>query len=73
MNLTNIAEHRIKLLFKKSEGRATDSDLKHIDRLEDLMQKTKEDSLVLEEDKSFMEYAKRMIAALERKTIQSAN
>ena len=73
MNLTNIAEHRIKLLFKKSEGRATESDLKHIDRLEDLMQKTKEDSLVLEEDKSFMEYAKRMIAALERKTIQSAN
>jgi hypothetical protein len=73
MNLTNIAEHRIKLLFKKSEGRATESDLKHIDRLEGLMQKTKEDSLVLEEDKSFMEYAKRMIAALERKTIQSAN
>ena len=69
MNLTNIAEHRIKLLFKKSEGRATESDLKHIDRLEGLMQKTKEDSLVLEEDKSFMEYAKRMIAALERKSI----
>ncbi len=73
MNLTNIAEHRIKLLFKKSEGRATESDLKHVDRLEKLMQETKADSLTLEEDKSFMEYAKWMIAALESKSIQSAN
>ena len=73
MNLTNIAEHRIKLLFKKSEGRATESDLKHVDRLEKLMQETKADSLISEEDKSFMEYAKWMIAALESKSIQSAN
>ena len=73
MNLTNIAEHRIKLLFKKSEGRATESDLMHADRLEKLMQETKADSLALEEDKSFMEYAKCMIAALESKSIQSAN
>jgi hypothetical protein len=73
MNLTNIAEHRIKLLFKKSEGRATESDLKHVDRLEKLMQETKADSLTLEEDKSFMEYAKWMIAALESQSIQSAN
>ena len=70
MNLTNIAEHRIKLLFKKSEGRATESDLKHVYRLEKLMQETKADSLTLEEDKSFMEYAKWMIAALESKSIQ---
>jgi hypothetical protein len=73
MNLTNVAEHRIKLLFKKSEGRATESDLKHVDRLEKLMQEIKADSLTLEEDKSFMEYAKWMIAALESKSIQSAN
>ncbi len=73
MNLTNIAEHRIKLLFKKSEGRATESDLKHVDRLEKLMQETKADSLTLEEDKSFMEYAKWTISALESKSIQSAN
>ena len=73
MNLTNIAEHRIKLLFKKSEGRATESDLKHVDRLEKLMQETKANSLTLEEDKSLMEYAKWMIAALESKSIQSAN
>lgn len=73
MNLTNIAEHRIKLLFKKSEGMATESDLKHVDRLEKLMQETNPDSLTLEEDKSFMEYAKWMIAALEKKSIQSTN
>ena len=73
MNLTNIAEHRIRLLFKKLEGRATESDLKHIDRLETLMQKIKVDSVTSEEDKSFMEYAKSMIAALERRSIRSAN
>ena len=68
MNLTNIAEHRIKLLLKKSEGRASESDLMHIDRLEKLMQK-KADSITLEEDKSFMDYAKWMIAALEARSI----
>jgi hypothetical protein len=73
MNLTNIAEHRIKLLFKKSEGRATESDLKHIDRLENMMQKIEVYSVTLEVDKSFMEYAKSMIAALEGRSIQSAN
>ncbi len=73
MNLTNIAEHRIKLLFKKSEGMATENDLKHIDRLENLMQKTKTDSLTSEADKNFMEYAKRMIAVLESKSVQLAN
>ncbi len=70
MNLTNIAEHRIKLLFKKSEGRATESDLKHLDRLVKLIQKTKADSVTLEEDKRFMEYAKWMIDALEIKSIK---
>jgi len=73
MNLTNIAEHRIKLLFKKSEGKATESDLKHMDRLEKLMQETNVASVTLEEDKSFLEYAKWTIAALESKTIQSTN
>jgi hypothetical protein len=73
MNLTNIAEDRIKFLFKKSEGKASESDLKHIDRLENLMQKTKTDLVTLEEDKSFLEYAKWMIAALESKSIQTAD
>jgi len=70
MNPTNIAELRIKLLFKKSEGRAAESDLKHLDRLVKLIQKTKTGSVTLEEDKRFMEYAKWMIAALESKCIK---
>jgi hypothetical protein len=73
MNLTNIAEHKIKLLFKKSEGRATESDLKHAYRLEILMKKANSASVTLEEDKSFLEYAKWTIAALESKTIQSTS
>ena len=64
MNLTNIAEHRFKLRLKKSEGRATESDLKHAYRLEILMKKANADSVTLEEDKSFLEYAKWTIAAL---------
>ncbi len=70
MNPTKITELRIKLLFKKSEGRATESDLKYLDRLVKLIQKTKADSVTLEEDKRFMEYAKWMIAALESKCIK---
>ena len=70
MNPTNITELRIKLLFKKSEGRATESDLKHLDKLVKLIQKTKADSVTLEEDKRFMEYAKWMIDALEIKSIK---
>jgi len=73
MNLTNIAEHRIKLLLKKSEGRATESDLKHVARLENLIKRTNVDSVVLEKDKSFLEYAKWIIAALESRSIQSTN
>jgi len=37
------------------------------------MQKTKADSLTSEVDKSFMEYATRMIAVLESKSVQLAN
>ena len=73
MNLTNIAEHRIKLLLKKSEGKASESDLKHVARLEKLMKRTNVDSVVLEEDKRFLEYAKWIIAALESKSIPSTN
>ena len=73
MNLANIAEHRIKLLLKKSEGRATESDLKHVDRLEKLMRRTNSDSVILEEDKSFLEYAKWIISVLESKSIKPTN
>jgi len=41
MNLAKIAEDRVSLLFKKSEGKATEIDLKQLNKLANLMQKTK--------------------------------
>ena len=69
MNLAKIAEDRVSLLFKKSEGRATESDLKQLNKLAKLMQKTKVSPAVPEEDKRFLEYARKMIAALEDKSV----
>ena len=69
MNLAKIAEDRVSLLFKKSEGKATERDLKQLNKLADLMQKTKVSLAISEEDKRFLQYAKRMITALENKAI----
>jgi len=66
VNLTDVAEHRIRLLLKKSEGKATESDFKQLNRLAELMRTTSE-SVISEEDKKFLEYAEKMIAALESK------
>jgi len=71
MNLVKIAEDRVSLLFKKSEGKATKSDLKQLNKLADLMQKTKASLTISEEDKRFLQYAKRMITALENKAINT--
>lgn len=60
------------MIFRRPEGRTTEIYLKHTDRLEILMQKTKADLVTLEENKHFMEYAKWMIAASEKKPVQSA-
>ena len=68
MDLTKIAEDRVSLLFKKSEGKATESDLKQLKKLAKLMKKTKSDPIITEEDKRFLEYARKMIAALENKS-----
>ena len=69
MNLVKIAEDRVSLLFKKSEGKATESDLKQLKKLAGLMRKTKVSLTISEEDKRFLQYAKRMITALENKAI----
>ena len=69
MNLTTIAEDRVSLLFKKSEGKATKSDLKQLSKLAKLMKETKVDPAITEEDKKFLEYAKKMISALETKSV----
>jgi len=69
MNLIKIAEDRVSLLFKRSEGKATESDLKQLNKLAELMKETKADPVITEEDKRFLEYAKKMIAALEYKSV----
>lgn len=69
MNLTKIAEDRVSLLFKMSEGKATESDLKQLSKLAKLMKENKAEPAITEEDKRFLEYAKKMIAALEYKSI----
>ena len=69
MNLAKIAEDRVSLLFKKSEGKATGSDLKQLNKLAKLMKETKVDQAITEEDKKFLEYAIKMIAALENKLV----
>jgi NAD-specific glutamate dehydrogenase len=69
MNLIKIVEDRVSLLFKKSEGKATEDDLKQLARLAKLMRKTKVNPAITEEDKRFLEYAKKMIAALENKSV----
>lgn len=71
MNLAKIAEDRVSLLFKKSEGKATESDLKQLNKLANLMQKTKLNQAIPEEDKRFLEYAKKMIVALENKSVNN--
>ena len=66
MNLPDLAERRIRLLLKKSMDKATESDFKQLNRLAELMRTTSK-SLTTEEDKKFLEYAEKMIAALEGK------
>ena len=69
MNLIKIAEDRLSLLFKKSEGKATDNDLKRLTKLAKLMKETKASPVIPEEDKRFLKYAKKMIAALENRLV----
>jgi Flp pilus assembly CpaF family ATPase len=68
MNPAKIAEDRASLLFKKSEGKATESGLKQLNKLAKLIKETKAGPVITEEDKSFLEYAKKMIAALENRS-----
>ena len=66
MSYIDLAEQRLKLLLKRYEGKATESDLKELDSVAELMQTTSE-SVTSEEDKKFLEYAEKMIAVLESK------
>ena len=72
MDYPDLAELRIKLLLKKSEGKATTSDLEQLDGLAKSMSVTA--SLAIsEKDKEFKKYAEKTIAALESKSDLSNN
>ena len=72
MDYPDLAELRIKLLLKKSEGKATTSDLEQLDGLAKSMSKTAS-SATSENDKEFIKYAEKTIAALESKSDLSNN
>jgi len=54
MNLTDLENHRRNLLLKKSEGNATENDLKQLARVLDLISRA-EPSITSEENKKLME------------------
>ncbi len=72
MDYPDLAELRIKLLLKKSEGKATTSDLEQLDGLAKSMSETAS-SAISEKDKEFIKYAEKTIAALESKSDLSNN
>jgi len=69
VSYTDLAEQRIKLLFKKSEGKATESDLKELENLAVLMCGAVS-SVTSEEDKKFLEWAEKRIATLESNLVK---
>ena len=68
MNLPDLAEHRIRLLLKKSVGKATESDLKDLESLEESMRKA-EPSATSEEDKKLLEWSEKSITVIESNLI----
>ena len=71
MNLAELAEHRIRLLLKKSEGKATESDLEQLEVLAESMRKIVP-SVLSEKDEKFMDYAEKKIATLEGESINDS-
>jgi len=68
VNLPDLAEHRIRLLLKKSVGKATESDLKDLESLEESMRKA-EPSATSEEDKKLLEWSEKSITVIESNLI----
>jgi len=69
MNLTDLLEQRRNLLLKKSEGNATENDLKQLALVLDLISSA-EPSITSEENKRRMEQDEKLITALERERIK---
>ena len=68
MNLPDLSEHRIRLLLKKSTGKATESDLEQLGSIEESMRKA-EPSVTSEEDKKFLEWVEKAITVIESNLI----
>jgi len=68
VSLPDLAEHRIRLLLKKSTGKATESDLEQLESIEESMRKA-EPSVTSEEDKKFLERAEKTIIEIESNQI----
>ena len=69
MSYIDLAEQRIKLLLKKSEGKATESDLKELESVAVLMCEAVS-SVTSEEDKRFLEWAEKRITTLESNLVK---
>ncbi len=69
MSYIDLAEQRLKLLLKMSEGKATESDLKELESVAVLMCGAVS-SVTSEEDKRFLEWAEKRIATLESNLVK---
>ncbi len=69
MSYIDLAEQRLKLLLKISEGKATESDLNELENLAVLMCGAVS-SVTSEEDKRFLVWADKMITTLESNLIK---
>ena len=69
MSYIDIAEQRLKLLLKKSKGKATESDLKELESVAVLMCEAVS-SVTSVEDKKFLEWADMMITTLESNLVK---
>jgi len=69
VSYTDLAEQRLKLLLKKSEGKATESDLKELESVAMLMCEAVS-SVRSEEDKKFLEWAEKTITTLESNLVK---
>jgi hypothetical protein len=69
VSYVDLVEQRIKLLLKKSEGKATESDLKELESVVVLMCEAVS-SVTSVEDKKFLEWADMMITTLESNLVK---
>ncbi len=70
MSYIDLAQQRLKLLLKKSEGKATESDLKELKSVAVLMCEAVSSVVTSEKDKEFLAWADKMITTLESNLVK---